>query len=159
MTALPKHLRPRWRYLAVAVETWPAVSLDRRGLQGAVWSAARDLLGDPGSARADLTLLEFTHERGYGEGIVRIRRGEREPARAAIACVSAVEGDPVGIRVVGSSGTVRGAREKYLGRHRQPSGERIVVFEDEERTAIETCGGVDLQLGDSFAGATDLDLA
>jgi len=68
---LPKHLRPRWRYFAVGIETWPDADLGRRGFQRALWYAAGNLLGDAGSADADLTLLSFSHDGGEGEAIVR----------------------------------------------------------------------------------------
>ena len=158
MKPLPKHLRPRWRYLALELESWPETAIDRRELQEAIWRAGRTLLGDPGSAKADLRVVECRHDRGRGTGIVRVRRDEVTAARAAIACVTTLGDEPLGVRVCGVSGTLRGAREKYLGRHRQASGERTVVFEDEERMAVEYPDGVDLRTGDSFTGATQLDL-
>jgi ribonuclease P/MRP protein subunit POP5 len=115
MKHLPKHLRPRWRYLAVTLETWPDASLSRSDFQRAVWYAAGNLLGDPGSADADLRVVRFSFDDDTGEAIVRARRGEVDPARAALACVSEVDGDPVGLYVRGVSGTLRGCTEKFLG--------------------------------------------
>lgn len=57
MKHLPKHLRPRRRYLAVEVETWPGVDLARGPFQRELWYAAQNLYGDAGSADADLTVL------------------------------------------------------------------------------------------------------
>ena len=51
--------------------------------------------------------FEFTE--GSGEAIVRVRHGEVESARAAVACVDEVDGVPVGVCVRGVSGTIRGA--------------------------------------------------
>lgn len=104
MKHLPKHLRPRWRYFAVGIETWPDADLGRRGFQRALWYAAGNLLGDAGSADADLTLLSFSHDGGEGEAIVRARHGHVDDARATIACVSEVDDEPVGVRVRGISG-------------------------------------------------------
>jgi len=116
MKHLPKHLRPRWRYLAVALETEPGASLARSDFQRAVWYAAGNLLGDAGSADADLRVLRFSFDAAAGEGTaaVRARHGEVRPARAALACVSEVDGDPIGLSVRGVSGTLRGCTEKYL---------------------------------------------
>ncbi len=115
MKHLPKHLRPRWRYLAVAVETRPGASLDRSDFQRAVWYAAGNLLGDAGSADADLRVLRFSFDSGAGEGTaaVRARHGEVRPARAALACVTEVGGESVGVHVRGVSGTLRGCTAKY----------------------------------------------
>ncbi|RBI64337.1 Rpp14/Pop5 family protein [Halomicrococcus sp. NG-SE-24] len=157
MKHLPKHLRPRWRYLAVGIEAWPDADLDRRSFQRSVWFAAQNLLGDAGSADADLSLLSFEFGDGEGEALVRARRGHAERARAALACIDEVNGDPVGVFVRGISGTVRGCEEKYLGRRRELSGERSVVFADAERAAVERDGLIDVRLDGAFAGATELD--
>jgi ribonuclease P/MRP protein subunit POP5 len=123
---LPKHLRPRWRYLGVELRTPPATEVGRRAFQRDLWYAAQNLLGDPGSADADLSVLRFEHrtrgtesddgQEGRGTAIIRVRHGEVEPARAALACVSTVDGTPVGLRVRGVSGTVRACAEKHCPR-------------------------------------------
>lgn len=158
MSHLPKHLRPRWRYLGVGLEAWPDASLDRRAFQGAVWESARALLGDPGSAAADLSVLRFEFADCEGEAVVRARRGRVGEARAALACLDAVEGHPVRVRVRGVSGTVRACEERYLGRGAGPVEESHVVFEDARREALSRSDAVDVRLPDGFAGATDLDL-
>lgn len=116
---LPKHLRPRWRYVAVAVET-DGAGLDREAFERTVHEAARALLGDPGAADARLDPIDFeraSEEDGTtGEewrAILRVRHGEVEPARAAVACVGAVDGEPVGVHVLGVSGTLRACRRRY----------------------------------------------
>ncbi len=114
MKHLPKHLRPRWRYLAVGIESDPDESIDRRGFQRETWYAAQNLLGDPGSAAADLTVVSFSFEDGSGEALVRVRRGETDLARAALACVHRVDDVPVGIHVRGTSGTIRSARDSFV---------------------------------------------
>jgi len=157
MKHLPKHLRPRRRYLAVAIEGWPDADLDRRAFQRSLWFAAQNLLGDAGSADADLTVLQFEFSEGTGEAIVRARRGHTDDARAALACVDEVGDDPVGVRVSGISGTVRACEEKYLRGGSQIPGERKVVFEDAQRSAVERNGLLDVRTDGAFAGATELD--
>lgn len=112
MKHLPKHLRPRWRYLTVALESRPDASIDRRGFQRELWYAGQNLVGDPGSADADLTVVHFRFDDGVGAAIVRVRRDEVVPGRAALACVDDVDGAPLGVRVGATSGTIRGARER-----------------------------------------------
>jgi len=155
---LPKHERPRWRYLAVGLESWPDADIDRGGFQRAVWYAASNLLGDPGSADAVLELLTFRFAAGAGEAVLRVRRGEAGPARAALACVSEVGGDPVGLRVRGVSGTIRACEERYLGRRDGASGQRSVAFGNADRVAHERDGGLDVRGPSGFTAATELDL-
>jgi ribonuclease P/MRP protein subunit POP5 len=157
MKHLPKHLRPRWRYLAVHVETWPDADFDRRDFQRSIWFAAQNLLGDAGSADADLKVLQFEFEEGVGEAIVRARHGHADEARAALACIDEIRGDEIGLRVAGISGTVRACEEKYLRGGGQIPDERKVVFEDAPRSAVERDGLLDVRTDGAFAGATELD--
>ncbi|WP_458205990.1 Rpp14/Pop5 family protein [Haladaptatus sp. NG-SE-30] len=157
MKHLPKHLRPRWRYLAVALESWPDADIDRRSFQRSIWFAGQNLLGDVRSADADLKVLSFEFEDGEGEAIVRARRGHTDDARAALACIETVQNDPIGVFVRGMSGTVRGCEEKYLGRRREVSGERSVVFADAERPAVVRDDLFDVRADGAFVGAAELD--
>ncbi|WP_299264973.1 Rpp14/Pop5 family protein [Halorientalis sp.] len=158
MKHLPKHLRPRWRYLAVTIEGWPDAVFDRGDFQRHLWYAAQNLLGDAASADVDLTVVRFSYAVGDGWAAVRTRRDEVDRARAAVAAVEAVDGQPVGLRVAGVSGTVRACEEKYIGRAPKVETERTVGFEGAERTAVVRDGCVDVRLESVFVGATTLDL-
>jgi ribonuclease P/MRP protein subunit POP5 len=114
MTPLPKHLRPRHRYLAVGLAADPEADIDRRAFQQGIWYAAQNLLGDVGSAALDLSVLQFAFADGTGEAVVRTRRGEVDRTRAVLACLDGVEDQPVGLRVRGTSGTVRACEATYL---------------------------------------------
>ena len=158
MKHLPKHLRPRWRYVAVGIETWPDADVGRRAFQRALWYAAGNLVGDAGSADADLTLLSFAHADGAGEAVVRARHGHVDEARAAVACVSEVDGDPVGIRVRGISGTVRACEERYMGRATASSTQRDVAFGGAERPAVVRGDACDVTAESDRIGATTFDI-
>ena len=160
MKHLPKHLRPRWRYLFVGIEAWPDAAIGRRDFQRSVWFAAQNLLGDATSADADLRVLAYTFEGGVGEAVVRVRRAYVEEGRAALACVDSVRDDPVGIAVRGVSGTVRAGEERYLGRAGQNLAEIEVVFRNATRRAVPRDDGdlVDVALDGGFVGATRSDL-
>ncbi|MFC3476632.1 Rpp14/Pop5 family protein [Halobacterium litoreum] len=157
MKHLPKHLRPRWRYLAVELEAWPDADVSRDDFQRSLWFAAQNLLGDVGSADADLRVVDFSFADGAGEVIVRVRRGEVERGRAALACVSAVRDDPVRVSVRGVSGTMRAAEEKYLGRTAEVSADERVAFGGDSRPAFARGDRVDVDVEGSFVGATRLD--
>jgi ribonuclease P/MRP protein subunit POP5 len=154
---LPKHLRPRWRYLAVGIETWPDAAFDRDAFQRDLWYAAQDLYGDVGSAEVDLTVLEFDLADGDGKAIVRAHRGTEGRARAAIACLAAVDDHPVGLRIRGISGTMRACEERYLNGRTGTQEQRDVVFENETRPAVVRETRFDVDAGDGFVGATRLD--
>jgi ribonuclease P/MRP protein subunit POP5 len=158
MKHLPKYLQPRYRYLAVGLETWPDAEVDRRRFQRETWAAARGLLGDLGSAELDLQVLRFEHGDGTGEAIVRTRRDAVDRARAVLACVECIDGEPVGVHVRGVSGTVRACTERYLGRQPEETEQRYVVFDDAERRAVVRGERADVDVGGAYAGATTLEL-
>jgi len=172
MAKLPKHLRPRWRYLGVGIESWPDADLDRGAFQRELWYAAQNLVGDAGSAAAELSVLGFAFEAPAGETVVRARHGHVEPARAALACVDAVDGDPVGLTVRGVSGTVRACEDKhcprlaaggsdeesYLGGPAVRTEERTVACGGAERPAVLRGNRADVRGADGFTGATRFDL-
>ena len=157
MKHLPKHLRPRWRYLAVEIESTPNAEIDRGDFQRALWYAAGNLLGDAGSADADLTVYSFSFEEGIGHAVVRTRRGETDAARAAIACVDSIDDQPLGVVVRGVSGTVRACEESYLGGGDPESVEQHVAFADDSRPAICRDDVAELSLPEGFVAATELD--
>jgi ribonuclease P/MRP protein subunit POP5 len=155
---LPKHLRPRWRYLAVGLESWADADVDRRSFQRELWFATQNLVGDAGSAELDASVLHFSFEDGDGEAVVRVRRGEVGRLRAVLATVSAVDGEPIGLSVRGVSGTVRACEEKYIRRPEVPIEERTVAFAGSDRPAVARGDRVDVDLPDGRVGATALDI-
>lgn len=158
MKHLPKHLRPRWRYLAVELESWANVELDRRAFQRALWFSAQNLLGDAGSAELDGSLFGFEFTDGDGTAVVRAHRGEVERLRAVLAAIDAVDGHPVGIRVRGVSGTVRACEEKYIRRPKVNSKERTVTFTNADRAAVIRGDRIDIDGTDGRVGVTALDI-
>ncbi|MFB6070481.1 MAG: Rpp14/Pop5 family protein [Halanaeroarchaeum sp.] len=157
MKHLPKHLRPRWRYLAVDLETWPDAAIAEGDFQRSLWFAAQNLYGDAGSAETGLRVLAFHHEDGAGHALVRTRRGSEGRARAAVACVSEVRGDPIRVTVRGVSGTIRAAEEKYIGGPTEPQEEESVVFRSVARRAVTRDGLIDVDVEGAFVGATRID--
>lgn len=158
MKHLPKHLRPRWRYLAVGLESWPEADLDRRSFQRELWFAAQNLIGDAGSADLDGSVLHFRFEDGDGEAVIRARRDEVEQLRAVLATVDEIDGQPLGVFVRGVSGTVRACEEKYIGRPGEEIEERTVAFADADRPAVVRNDRVDVDLSGGNVGATALDI-
>jgi ribonuclease P/MRP protein subunit POP5 len=169
MRTLPKHLRPRRRYLGVTIESWPDARIDRRAFQGTLWESARTLLGDAGSADCDPTVVRFRFEDGCGEAIVKVRREHREQGRAALACVRRIDGHPVGLRVWATSGTIRGcvaqrptgkgsADERENGADHPLRREANVRFEGGGRRAVHKPGDrLDIDGEEGWVGATVAD--
>jgi ribonuclease P/MRP protein subunit POP5 len=159
MKHLPKHLRPKWRYVAVALETDPDASVSRGAFQRELWYAAQNLLGDAGSADADGTVVRFTFEHGDGAAVVRARRGHVEPLRAALACIESIGDDTVAVTIRGVSGTIRACEEKFMPAATESPDRRDVAFEDTQRSAVVRGDrvAVDVPGGRAYATRTDVE--
>ncbi len=158
MKPTPKHLRQRWRYLAIEIETYPDVSVGRDVFQRALWRACRSFAGDAGAAEADLTVFGYSFADGSGEAVIRTRRDSVSLARAAVGCLSEVDEHPIRLRVRGVSGTVRGCEEKYLGRDQERIGEINVTVDGVNRIGYRRGSDVDVRFENTFVGATMLDI-
>ena len=157
MKHLPKHLRPRYRYLGVELRGHPDTAIDRGAFQRHLWYAAQNLVGDAGSAALGLEVLGFEFVGGEGCAVVRCRRGSVDRARAVLACLGEVEGERIRAVVRGTSGTVRGCEEKFIHAPGGVSEERTVAFADADRRAVVREDGLDVRVGSAFVGATHLD--
>lgn len=109
MKILPSSLREKKRYIAfeVACESEP---VDRKALLDEIFFATQTLTGDLGSSRIEYRLMDFNGSRG----IMKVSLNGVEPARAAMATVCAIKGSRATIKVLGTSGTIRAAIEKYI---------------------------------------------
>jgi len=113
---LPKSLRPRRRYVFFRVETLPDARVDEDDIRRALWFEAQNLYGDATSAQTEATLVEYSGAgkgEKFGVGVVRCLHDAVDETRSALACVHDVDGAPVGVYVVGVSGTLRSGRKKY----------------------------------------------
>ncbi len=157
MATWPKHLRPRWRYLAVDLEVPGDVDLTRDDLQGSLWRGLKSLFGDATSARVGMDLVRLSLVDGRGQAIIRVARDGVEEARAVLATVDRVADRPIRFDVRGVSGTIRGCEESYLGDAGEPASQDTVTFDDVETTAVVRDETVDIRIDSTPVGVTTLD--
>jgi ribonuclease P/MRP protein subunit POP5 len=105
---LPPSLRERKRYLAIEIITERDVS--REELLREIFAATGSLFGDIGSSECGLRLLDFEKQKG----ILRCSHMMAERSRAALATITSIGGQRAIVHVLGISGTVRGATQKYI---------------------------------------------
>jgi len=110
MKILPSSLRERKRYVAFRLIREDGEATDRKALLDEIFFATQTLLGDEGSSEIGYRLMDFD---GHA-GIMRVSHGALEPARAALATVYAIKGNRAAIKILGVSGTIRAATEKYI---------------------------------------------
>ncbi|MFW5965756.1 MAG: Rpp14/Pop5 family protein [Halodesulfurarchaeum sp.] len=152
MRHLPKHLRPRYRYLAVEIEAPLGDPLEEPTFRETVARQSRSLLGDVGSAATDLRAVEIDLGDGGGTGLFRVRHDAVDRGRAVLACVSSVEGTPVRVGVRGVSGTIRAARE-HLDVSLQGGERESARFRNRDVEVQRRGDRIDL-VGEDVAGTT-----
>jgi len=105
---LPPTLRKKKRYIAFEVVSHNTVS--REDLIREIFSAASSLVGDVGSSECEIRLLQYN----FPIGIIRCRHKKAGISRAILATVNRVQNEPVAINVLGVSGTISNATQKYV---------------------------------------------
>jgi ribonuclease P/MRP protein subunit POP5 len=110
MLYLPPSLRERRRYLLF--EVMSERELDKRELLKDIWDSLYSLYGDVGASESKLWLIDY-RVRGNtnrGVGILRCAHDRVDKVRASLACIHSVNGARAGIRVIKTSGTIKGVK-------------------------------------------------
>ncbi len=107
MKTLPT-LRDKKRYMAF--EVLSEITITRAELAKEIASSAGSLFGDSGCSGMNLGLLSYDGK----YGIIRCARGKTEETRAALACITRVQGVRLSILILGISGSIRGVMEKFI---------------------------------------------
>ncbi|MEM7824044.1 MAG: Rpp14/Pop5 family protein [Candidatus Aenigmatarchaeota archaeon] len=110
---LPPTLRPRARYLAYEVISDTKVEFTE--VINTIWFSVIGLLGELGAAETHLRVIKDSWNPEKQIGLLRVSHTTVEPVRAALALASRIGDTPVIIRVLGVSGTIKGARKKFFG--------------------------------------------
>jgi len=149
---LPKSLRGRRRYVFFEVETpprrlvWRTRPAPHHLVRGAEPVRRRYERRDPRRTPRIRRLA------GSGLGVVRCAHDRVEETRAALSCVDEVDGDRLGIRVLGVSGTLDAGRDRYGDA--VPTTRATTV---DGADAWERDGAVDVRTDDGFMCGTHHD--
>ncbi|MDD2440448.1 MAG: Rpp14/Pop5 family protein [Methanosarcinaceae archaeon] len=108
MKRLLPSLRPRKRYLAI--ELISNAEPSRGEFSREIYFAACSLLGDAAVSECDLKVLGFE----AGLGIIQCAHTKLSETRAALAALTQVNRKKAAVHVLGVSGTIKGATEKFL---------------------------------------------
>ena len=111
-------LRERRRYLRFTVIG--EREIDKRELMKEIWNSIYSLYGDVGASECKLWLIEYRSStegrnevgQSSGSGILRCAHNKVEEVRASLACIHSVNGARVGIRVIRTSGSIKGVSRR-----------------------------------------------
>ncbi len=108
MKVLPPTLRENVRYVAFDVISEEVIQF--QDLKKEILFATTSLFGDVGLANMRVELFIFTHKKG----LLRCSHTSVEDTRTVLAALYKVKSSRISARVLGVSGTVAGAKKKYL---------------------------------------------
>lgn len=101
-------LREKKRYIAFNIIS--ENTINRAELTGELLDSISLLFGDTGESEINPSLMSYDGR----YGILRCQKDRTSETRAALACINRVRGGRVSIMVLGISGTVKGAMEKFI---------------------------------------------
>ena len=107
MKTLPV-LREKKRYLAFEIHS--ERTINRQELVREIMNSVISLFGDAGASHINPALMSFDGR----FGILRCSREKTSETRAGLACINNIQGARVSIMVMGISGSIRGATEKFI---------------------------------------------
>ncbi len=101
-------LRDKKRYLAIEVTA--EQTINRQQLFNELLESVASLFGDKGISEINPKLMSYDGR----FGIIRCTREKTQETRAALACINNIRRIRVSILVLGISGTIKGATEKFI---------------------------------------------
>ena len=107
MKTLPT-LREKKRYIAFEIKSEKTII--RQDLVRDILNSIISLYGDVGASEINPALMSY--EGNFG--ILRCSREKTTETRAGLACINNIHGIRVSIMVLGISGTIKGATEKFI---------------------------------------------
>ncbi len=113
LNMLPPTLRENHRYVVFEVISKKDIAFS--GVVETVWKASLALFGDAGTSEMSLWVPGNLYDASKKKGIIRTNHFGVEKLRAAIMSIREINGEPVVFIILGVTGTIRSAKNKFLG--------------------------------------------
>ena len=107
---LPPALRERNRYMVFEIISENG-SFSKRDVSKVIQNTSLQFLGELGVSKMSLWLIEWNDE--TKKGILKVNHKSVNEMRASIALIKEINGKKATFHVLGVSGTIKRAREKY----------------------------------------------
>lgn len=119
---LPPTLRAKKRYLAFEVVSASPISYN--DLVDALWNGILSFMGELEASEAKLWLIHNLYDPAAQRGVIKCKSTHVEHVRATLALISVIGEARAVVRIIGVTGTIKSAKEKYLktGREQAISG-------------------------------------
>lgn len=113
LKTLPSSLREKERYILFRIEADEQFSLS--DVVDQVWKEMVSFLGEQQVAAVNPWVLGDLFSKKEQVGGIRVNKDYVEEVRTALALMDHIDQNPVCVHVLGVSGTMQSARDKYLG--------------------------------------------
>jgi len=110
---LPPSLRQPYRYVVFEIISKTEVSFE--DIVGCVWRSVLGLFGEAGASEIMLWVPKEFYNAKKKRGMIRSTHHGVEMLRAALASIKDINGEPAIVVVLGVTGTMRSAKDKFLG--------------------------------------------
>lgn len=109
---LPPSLRSHKRY--IIFEIISETSIAYSDLVNAIWNSMLNFLGENESSEAKVWLIQNLYDEKNQKGVIKCRHDYVEHMRATLSLISMVGESKVIIKILGVTGTIKSAKNKYL---------------------------------------------
>ncbi len=113
LNTLPPTLRDNQRYIVFEVISKKDVRLG--DVVDVIWSASLKLFGEVGTSKFKMWVPSQLFDAGRKMAVIRTTHDYVEEVRAVLASIKEIEGESVIFYVHGVTGTIRSAKNKFLG--------------------------------------------
>ena len=110
---LPPSMRDRGRYIVFEIISENPV--EYQDFSDSLWNSITNFLGEFETADAQLRVLRNLYDSKSQRGIIKCRHDMIEQVRTSIAMISIIGESRAVVKVEGVTGTIKSARNKYLG--------------------------------------------
>ncbi|MFZ3076864.1 MAG: Rpp14/Pop5 family protein [Candidatus Aenigmatarchaeota archaeon] len=113
---LPATLREKNRYVAYQVISEQKLLFS--DLNSALWNSILNFLGELDSAKMRVWIMKDTYDDAKQTGTIKCAHDYVEHVRSALILIQRIGDVRVAIKILGVSGTMKGARTKFLPQER-----------------------------------------
>ncbi len=110
---LPPSMRPSKRYIVYQIVSDSPVNYIE--FINTLWQTSMEFLGELGSAETGVWFVHNSYSTASQTGMIKCRHDKVEEVRAALSLISVVSEAKCIVKILGVTGTIKSANEKYIG--------------------------------------------
>ncbi len=110
---LPPSMRAKSRYVVFEVISEKPVSFSE--FTSAVWNSMMSFLGELSTSEARTWIIRNLYNEKTQRGVLKCSHDRIEHVRAALAMIPMIGETRATVHIIGVTGTIKSARNKYLG--------------------------------------------